>query len=578
MQFNWHTLVPAIALCCSLPAWSAREFTPQAGLWMIPAENNGQPGRGFSLDVQGNTAFLQVFNYEKSGAATFHTAAGQLDDSASMTVPLLRFKGGRSFGGPAQDAVEDGNAGQVTVKFTDGLNGTIQFPGETIQPIARFLINEKLPFWWTQISDSPPSGTNGGRGMMLFASGADGARYSWGAWLSKDAEDLPYRLTFDRTRSSRTANVNEAPSPLDCTLEPSTQVFDCIPAKTTDPSADASANALQIHRLRLRFLGRDVVGEIQPEVDQSSRLVLNGTTFSSSSQRTIKGLLERSSRTYSVLSLLPEDCIMSCVTMGDTHVTLLPTSGAWVIEAEKNGNPGRGIFLDVQDETIVVQTSDYLATGESTFHMGAGLLNGSNTLHGDTTTAMSLQRYAGGRHFGGPAQTGHEAANAGELKLSFSPMIGKEYTDFAVGEVTLPGESAQRIRRLQFEPDSLGMENMLGEYLVEWDTWEGILGKEERWVRLTRVEGQYAKNDDGTVQCARSPFGVAEQYRMLCVWNLEPDAKFDLMKWWRRGEVTIHPFNREKDLVPYTPRTRDRHGNWLGLGAVNLPGLAIPAN
>ena len=131
MTSPWRTLIPALALCCALPAVAAREFTPQAGLWMIPSENNGQPGRGFSLDVQGNTAFLQVFNYEKNGAATFHTAVGQLDDSAAMTVPLLRFKGGRSFGGPVQDAVADGTAGDVTVKFVDGLNGTVQFPGES---------------------------------------------------------------------------------------------------------------------------------------------------------------------------------------------------------------------------------------------------------------------------------------------------------------------------------------------------------------------------------------------------------------------------------------------------------------
>ena len=106
MRAKLRQLIPALALCCALPTWAAREFTPQAGLWMIPSENNGQPGRGFSLDVQGNTAFLQVFNYEKSGAATFHTAVGKLDDAASMTVPLLRFKGGRYFGGPAQIGVK----------------------------------------------------------------------------------------------------------------------------------------------------------------------------------------------------------------------------------------------------------------------------------------------------------------------------------------------------------------------------------------------------------------------------------------------------------------------------------------
>ncbi len=64
MRFTNRCLLPALALAClSMPAMAAREFTPQAGLWMIAAERNGEPGRGFSLDVQGNTVFMQVFNY-----------------------------------------------------------------------------------------------------------------------------------------------------------------------------------------------------------------------------------------------------------------------------------------------------------------------------------------------------------------------------------------------------------------------------------------------------------------------------------------------------------------------------------
>ncbi|MBF5005192.1 hypothetical protein [Diaphorobacter caeni] len=576
MRFLKQCLLPALMVAAfSTPALAAREFTPQSGLWMIPSENNGQPGRGFSLDVQGNTAFLQVFNYEKSGAATFHTAVGQLDAAASMTVPLLRFKDGRYLGGPTQDAVEDGSAGDVTVTFSDGLNGTIQFPGEAVQPIARFLVPEKQPFWWTQVSESPPSSRNGTREMVLTATSANGARYAWQASLHLHDTQDKFQLSFYPTQPYLNTSSSEPPATLECQIEQSTQTVDCVPART-NVSGETSVDALAIQRMRFQFVGRDVVGFIQPAADRTSRLVVNGMTFSSRSSLQIKGLLEFTSKTYGVFDLMADACILSCLTMGDSHITILPTSGAWIIEAESQGTPGRGVFLDVQDETVIVQTSDYLPSGDATFHMGAGKLKSSATWAGDTTATMPLFRYGGGRYFGGPPLTGREEARAGDLTLAFSPQYGTEFTDFGTGDVGLPGESVQRIRRLQFEPHSVSMENMLGEYLTIWDKWEGTLQREERWVRLTRVDGDVAKNDDGTVQCKRNDSGQSGNYKMLCLWNESADAKYDPMKWWRRAEMEIHPFLREVAHSKPVLRTRDRHGNWLGLGAVSLPGLAIP--
>ena len=103
------------------PAWAARDFTPQAGTWVIDAELDGKPGRGLAIDVQGNTFFMQVFGYEKNGDATFYTATGQLDGN-TVTAPLVRYTGGRSFGSEARDAVEDSSTGNVTVSFREGLH------------------------------------------------------------------------------------------------------------------------------------------------------------------------------------------------------------------------------------------------------------------------------------------------------------------------------------------------------------------------------------------------------------------------------------------------------------------------
>ncbi|MPM05477.1 hypothetical protein SDC9_51767 [bioreactor metagenome] len=533
---------------------------------MIPAENNGQPGRGFSLDVQGNTAFLQVFNYEKSGAATFHTAVGQLDNSASMTVPLLRFKGGRSFGGPAQDAVEDGNAGQVTVKFTDGLNGTVQFPGESEQPIARFLINQKLPFWWTQASGNPPVGKRGGMVFHWHATAADGSRQTWTSTLEGDADG---NLKLSATPGIYPGGFSWAGfyHYLNCRMETSTQVIDCTPGDP--PEIELPASALpDIARVRFRVLGRDVVGVVQPLSNPRQRWTLNGWTQGSySCKEPCMNSSQGTARIYIARELRPGDCITGGCS-GYDRVVIQPTSGAWMIEEENTGKPGRGIFLDVQDDTIIVQTSDYLSNGEPTFHLGTGSLNPTATSTSDTTAATPLILNEGGRYFGGPAQSGKEVATAGPVSLGFSryiPGAVSEITDFGYGSIALPSETRKVMRRLNMDGDNSTMNYFLGEYFFSWYTREENVSP---YVRLSRVDGLFVTNEDGTVQCYR-----ARPTTLRCA--LLPSNNIN-QPWTGSADINIRPFDRGPEEGDLILRTRDRHGNWLGLGAVNLPGLVIP--
>ncbi|QNP47297.1 hypothetical protein [Diaphorobacter aerolatus] len=564
-------LVPAMALFCALPGWAAREFTPQAGLWMIPSENNGQPGRGFSLDVQGHTAFLQVFNYEQSGAGTFHTAVGQLDDAASMTVPLLRFKGGRYLGGPAQDAVSNGTAGNVAVRFTDGLNGTVQFPGEPVQPIARFLVPEKLPYWWTQLSDDPLKGTRRRWGFQGVTMAADGSHRLWEGLLRLDESGA---LTL--TASPMPGELNStgpAHDSLHCTLDRSTQALDCT-APDFDDGAAPVPSALDIQRVRLRPLGRDIVGVIQPKSAPGARWTLNGWSLGSAScSEPCNDPDQRSIRTYAAPEMAMDGLCITGYCDGYSHIMLLPASGAWMIVDENTGAPGRGVFLDVQDNTIIAQTSDYLANGEPTFHMGSGSLKSSSSSAGATTAEMPIVRYAGGRYFGGPARSGHEATTAGTLKLAFSPIYSHIYSDMATGSVSLPGEEARTIRRLEFEPPGVGMEHLLGEYYVQWNAAEPHLAS---WVKLTQIVRGDAVNAEGTVRCMQEP-QRRDPNSMLCV-LLEPPVEAN--RWRGTARITVNPFHRNtaETYPSFFVRTRDRHGNWLGLGTVSLPGLAIPTN
>ena len=556
----------AMALCMSAaPAWAAREFTPQAGLWMIPSENNGQPGRGFSLDVQGNTAFLQVFNYEKNGAATFHTAVGQLDDSAAMTVPLLRFKGGRSFGGPVQDAVSDGTAGDVTVKFADGLNGTVQFPGESEQPISRFLVNEKLPYWWAAPSNSPSVETPGSRSMKWVATGNDGTRYLWRASLLAK-HDTSFVLSYGQVTET---NLYPQRSQMNCQLEQDTQVFDCITSTTSD-SVPPEPGILSIHRVRFRAVGPDIVGTIQPQSTPADRLTLNGNNLGSASFDCSEPCFyvnESSIQAYHADSFPGGDCIPEMCNY-IYSLMVLPTSGAWTIEDESTGRPGRGIFLDVQDSTIIIQTSDYTSNGDPTFHMGSGSLKSENNDQPNTTATLDLLQYTGGRYFGGPAQSGSEVNNAGTLQLRISHVNDRKTTDFGTGDIHLPMEGLKRMRRLKLESSTNVMADKLGEYLIRWST---AKGRQAQWVRLTRLVDVFAMNDDGTVQCYWQ--STAFLNKMRCA--LLPSASI-FQDWIGSATVTVSPFHRNDEDSDYLIRTRDQHGNWIGLGVVNLPGLTIP--
>lgn len=102
-------LTCACLMASALPtAWAARDLTPRRRApgssiksWMA------NPLGVWRYMRRATPFFMQVFGYEKNGDATFYTATGQMDGN-TVTAPLMRYRGGRSFGGEARDAVEDG--------------------------------------------------------------------------------------------------------------------------------------------------------------------------------------------------------------------------------------------------------------------------------------------------------------------------------------------------------------------------------------------------------------------------------------------------------------------------------------
>ena len=174
-----------------LGASIAQAFAPQAGTWVITDENNGQPGRGMAIDVQGTKLVLQMYAYDSAGNATFYLSAGDIKDH-KFTGKLNQYKGGRHFGSGALIGQETGDAGQVTIRFDSGTKGYITFPNEGEKAINRYQFyydttpaSLKGQWLFTSVGDlgitteffkleNEATGSAAGTGMMMTSDGRFG--------------------------------------------------------------------------------------------------------------------------------------------------------------------------------------------------------------------------------------------------------------------------------------------------------------------------------------------------------------------------------------------------------------------
>ena len=137
---------------------SAQDISPSVGLWVIDQENNGQPGRGFEIDVQNDIIVLTFFGYENSGLSTFYQASGQFTQGSNeITMPLNQFENGTAFGQPFQNAESIGSAGDVTFKVFEMDSGEICLPGESCKAVSHlnfgFTPVEELLGEWVVVTD-----------------------------------------------------------------------------------------------------------------------------------------------------------------------------------------------------------------------------------------------------------------------------------------------------------------------------------------------------------------------------------------------------------------------------------------
>jgi len=117
-----------------------------------------------------------------------------------------------------------------------------------------------------------------------------------------------------------------------------------------------------------------------------------------------------------------------------------PRTGLWAINAENNGQSGRGFQLESHGGTLVLTYFGYAADGEGRWYLASGPLQ-SGRFEGD------LIEYRSGTALGGPYAPASAVGSAGQVAATFATTT--------TGSLSLPGEPARAIGKFAFGGSTL---------------------------------------------------------------------------------------------------------------------------
>lgn len=225
----------------------------------------------------------------------------------------------------------------------------------------------------------------------------------------------------------------------------------------------------------------------------------------------------------------------------------MPPNGTWIVSSELNGNPGRGIGLDIQGDHVILQIFDYLENGQSSFHMGSSQYNGS--------AEIPIDMYSHGTAVGGEVKPAVLAERTGNASLNFEMENSKPFLKGLYGNIKLPHEEYLKIQR--FELDSQNDDGLLGSWIMNFSP----NSKKEEWAYIHLDEMHEGKffSKDGSVICEKNA-----ELKYTCKKTARSPS----------GEVV------QKETWFYSPhltnsvnaiKIKDSYGNHLGIGHKNLP-------
>jgi len=116
-----HQVFAAIAAMVSLSATAA---PPQSGWYWNPAES----GRGFNIEIQGNTLFMAGFVYDTAGNPIWFVSAGPMSDDHTYSGAAYLTANGQPLGGAYRDKTNV-PFGTATISFPTSVDANITVNG-----------------------------------------------------------------------------------------------------------------------------------------------------------------------------------------------------------------------------------------------------------------------------------------------------------------------------------------------------------------------------------------------------------------------------------------------------------------
>lgn len=113
----------------------ASSFQPESGWWW----NESESGRGFTLEVQGNTLVIGGYMYDSQGNPVWYISAGTMSSATLYQGRWEQYANGQTLTGlyKKPDQV-NGNVGNITIEFTSRSTATLTLPGGRQIALTRY--------------------------------------------------------------------------------------------------------------------------------------------------------------------------------------------------------------------------------------------------------------------------------------------------------------------------------------------------------------------------------------------------------------------------------------------------------
>jgi serine protease len=109
-------------------------ISAESGWWWNAAES----GRGFSIEVQGNTLFVAGFIYDAAGNPIWVLSAGPMQSATRYTGRINSVTGGQALNAPYKAPASVTDIGSLTIDFAGTDRATMTLPSGKQVPLTRF--------------------------------------------------------------------------------------------------------------------------------------------------------------------------------------------------------------------------------------------------------------------------------------------------------------------------------------------------------------------------------------------------------------------------------------------------------